>query len=337
MEKGHPALGCLEPLEPLDPGGCRRWAHCGGPKPERLVSLRSIDDNRWSLQVPDLMGQMHVVEEVEEWMAFYQIYEGAAYMNNGRTYLVQSLDFENRVAVAKGPVQIDYYTSVRDMQQVETSAPLLAYPALPLKAPSGLHETSMVPAPQSSARVAATIQTKHVGQGLIAAPHYGPATVTKSFLGYTKFKRISGKWLDTIDLQMPQVMIKTYATWIPVPDDVVEQVKAQAKTWEPAFMPWQEHLRGGLHAASHALINVLPLFARTSANDALTICDYPAAQRYRPRYILIGDRCKGGNGLSLQAYRVFRQLILAAIDLVSNLSILCSCLDFCACTHRSLV
>jgi hypothetical protein len=64
----------------------------------------------------------------------------------------------------------------------------------------------------------------------------------------------------------------------------------QAKHWEPVFLPWEEHFRGGLHAASHALINVLPLFARTSANDALTICDYPAARRYRPQVILIGDR-----------------------------------------------
>ena len=49
------------------------------------------------------------------------------------------------------------------------------------------------------------------------------------------------------------------------------------------------HTPTGLHAASHALINVLPLFTRTSPNDALTICDYPAARRYRPRYLLIGD------------------------------------------------
>jgi len=122
-------------------------------------------------------------------------------------------------------------------------------------------------------------------------------------------------------------MINTFATWIPVPEDVQRLIKEQSQTWDPAYMPWEEHLRGGLHAASHALINVLPLFARTSANDALTVCDYPAARRYRPRYILIGDRCKGGNGLSLQAYRVFRLLILAAIDLIEA----CTCTSFRGC------
>ena len=39
--------------------------------------------------------------QVEEWMAFYQLYEGATYMNNGRTYLVHTLDFDNRVATAR--------------------------------------------------------------------------------------------------------------------------------------------------------------------------------------------------------------------------------------------
>ena len=34
-------------------------------------------------------------------------------MNNGRTFLVTSLDFSTRIAVAKGPVRTDYYTSVR--------------------------------------------------------------------------------------------------------------------------------------------------------------------------------------------------------------------------------
>jgi hypothetical protein len=64
VEKGHAALGCLEPLAPQAPaGGChalgggggargtaaqRRWAFCGGPKPQRSVSLRSIDHCRWA-------------------------------------------------------------------------------------------------------------------------------------------------------------------------------------------------------------------------------------------------------------------------------------------------
>ena len=356
VDKGHAALGCLQLLDPLSPrpnsgagegqqGDGRRWGHCGGAKPQRSVSLRSIDDKRWSLNVPTALGKWQLAEEVEEWMAFYQLYEGATYMNNGRTYIIHTMDFEGRVAFARGPVSVDYYTSVRDMQNVETSAPLLAYPALPSSNPSPRLAASAPEDDDRPPRVSEHGQQPNgsrpallisespaakkgdVARGLIAPPHYGPATVVKSFLGYTKFKRISGKWIDSVDLQMPEVVMHTFATWIPVPEDVQIMFKAQAETWEPAWMPWDEHLRGGLHAASHALINVLPLFARISANDALTTCDYPAARRYRPRYILIGDRCKGGNGLSLQAYRIFRELIVAAIDLIAG----CSCTSFRGC------
>ena len=137
VHEGHAALGCLEPLAPVAPGGSPRWAHCGGAKPQRVLSLRAIDDKRWQLLVPNLVGELQAVEEVgwrcrwldgcdlrclsradclwhmgsdlphmrptqvEEWMAFYQLYEGATYMNNGRTYLVHTLDFDNRVATAR--------------------------------------------------------------------------------------------------------------------------------------------------------------------------------------------------------------------------------------------
>ncbi len=37
--------------------------------------------------------------------------------------------------------------------------------------------------------------------------------------------------------------------------------------------------RGAVAAASHAIINVLPLFPAASPNDAVTVCDYPGAVR----------------------------------------------------------
>eukprot|EP00961_Rhodomonas_salina_P038559 518011-Rhodomonas_salina.1 len=37
---------------------------------------------------------------------------------------------------------------------------------------------------------------------LVAPPHYGPATITKTFTGYTKYRRITGQFLDSVDLQV---------------------------------------------------------------------------------------------------------------------------------------
>ena len=114
-------------------------------------------------------------------------------MNSGRTYIIQSLDYEDRVAVARGPVkvpgaarraprapqpsggreggrpdsrrppaaQVDYFTSVRDLGDIETAAPMLAYPPEEADAGAGAGDRPRLAAP----------------------PHYGPATVRKAFLG----------------------------------------------------------------------------------------------------------------------------------------------------------
>ena len=120
----------------------------------------------------------------------------------------------------------DPLTQVRDMQIVETAAPLLAYQPLPPPAHTSAPATAASTAfghtcahthaaektsaahTHTHTHTPAQMAAAAAGQGLVAAPHYGPATVTKSFLGYTKITRLSGKWLDTIDLQMPSVCLR---------------------------------------------------------------------------------------------------------------------------------
>jgi hypothetical protein len=62
--------------------------------------------------------------------------------------------------------QVDYFTSVRDMGEIETAAPMLAYP------PELPDDSSPVDPSGSATR-----------PRLAAPPHYGPATVRKAFLG----------------------------------------------------------------------------------------------------------------------------------------------------------
>ncbi len=53
-------------------------------------------------------------------MAFYQIYEGAVYMNNGLKFIISQMDVSKRIAHCGDPVNVDYYTSVRDMGRIIT-------------------------------------------------------------------------------------------------------------------------------------------------------------------------------------------------------------------------
>lgn len=59
--------------------------------------------------------------------------------------------------------------------------------------------------------------------------------------------------------------------------------------------------RDGLHAASHALVNVLPLFLLCNATDLGTECDNPYDTRFRPERLLVYDKHPGGIGLAKQA------------------------------------
>lgn len=58
--------------------------------------------------------------------------------------------------------------------------------------------------------------------------------------------------------------------------------------------------RDGLHAASHAVLNVLPAFVMCAAGDMAAECDNPYDSRYRPERILVYDTHPGGIGLAGQ-------------------------------------
>jgi DEAD/DEAH box helicase domain-containing protein len=58
--------------------------------------------------------------------------------------------------------------------------------------------------------------------------------------------------------------------------------------------------RDGLHAASHAVLNVLPLHIACNSADMQAECDNPYSTRYRPERILMFDAHPGGIGLCTQ-------------------------------------
>ncbi len=79
--------------------------------------------------------------------------------------------------------------------------------------------------------------------------------------------------------------------------------------------------RDGLHAASHALLNVLPLRLMCGALDMGTECDNPYDTRFRPERLLVFDKHPGGIGLAGQAHAAFGELLELALELVRG----CGC------------
>ena len=63
----------------------------------------------------------------------------------------------------------------------------------------------------------------------------------------------------------------------------------------------QELYREGVHAAMHAMLNVVPLHMMCGPGDLGAECDNPYSARFRPDRLLLFDKCPGGIGL---AYKV---------------------------------
>lgn len=82
------------------------------------------------------------------------------------------------------------------------------------------------------------------------------ALVTTRWLGFVRVWRGTGQVFDSVDLFLPDVQYATEATYIRLP-------AAARRGVEAAGLPF----RDSVHAAAHAVLNVLPLFVMCNPND----------------------------------------------------------------------
>ncbi|KAK9819572.1 hypothetical protein WJX81_002582 [Elliptochloris bilobata] len=253
--------------------------------PAAGFSLRAIDPERYQI-VNEAAGGA-VIEEIEESKAFFEVYDGAVYLYQGRTYLCKKLDLAARVAVVR-PADLKYYTKTRDFTDVHVLGLRAAY------------EHNGTAGASDKATTAAV----------------GDCLVTTRWLGFHRIWQGSGEVFDTVDLFLPDMQLRTQAAYIRVPASARAALRARN-------LPF----RDGLHAASHALLNVLPLRLMCGALDMGTECDNPYDTRFRPERLLVFDKHPGGIGLAQQAHAVFGELLELALELVHS----CNCAGMWGC------
>jgi DEAD/DEAH box helicase domain-containing protein len=141
-------------------------------KPASRVNLRSIDDVIYKV-IDDGNGGA-IVDEVEESRAFWEIHEGAMYLNQGVTYKVDYLSIDAKEAHVHVSTE-QYYTHLRDHTDV-----------------NALSRT-------------ATTQHGHT--------KFGRVQVIKHAWGFTKIWKRSGLVFETCDLSLPPIEYLTQAIW----------------------------------------------------------------------------------------------------------------------------
>lgn len=147
---------------------------------------------------------------------------------------------------------------------------------------------------------------------------FGKLRVTERITGYEKRAVRGGKLLGLVPLDLPPLVFETEGLWFEVPN----AVRALA---EARFC----HFMGGIHAAEHAAIGILPLLVLADRNDLGGIST-PFHEQVEGAAVFIYDGIPGGAGLSRQAFERAEELLLLTHKAIAE----CPCELGCpSCVH----
>jgi len=184
------AFGGFDPVKPVlddlarqgDLHATRNQYHyVGDGAPSTGVSLRTGGDDTVVIQDTSGRGpggdQPNVIGQIDLAGAAQMVHEGAIYMHQAQTYLVDRLDWDGRIADVH-PVEVDYYT----------------------RASVG----------SSIRRLEAVHEREH--EGLTIA--HGEATVVTQATGYRKVRRYTNETLGFGPIDLPAMTLETTGYWL---------------------------------------------------------------------------------------------------------------------------
>jgi DEAD/DEAH box helicase domain-containing protein len=153
-------------------------------------------------------------------------------------------------------------------------------------------------------------QVKAVGETNV---HVGDVEVTVTVTGFKKKRQFTEEVIGEEPLDLPPQTFPTVALWFDLPAQAVSRV-----------IDSQLDFAGGLHAAEHAAIGILPLFALCDRNDIGGISTplHPDTGRAQ---IFIYDAYPGGIGIAEKGFDMITELWEATLRVIAE----CPCQDGC--------
>jgi DEAD/DEAH box helicase domain-containing protein len=204
------------------------------------------------------------------------VHEGAVYVHQGGTYLVETLDLDDAAAIVVAAAP-DYVTSAREI---------------------------------SDLRVLSVLDRQRWGQ---ATAHLGEVEVTGQVVSYVRRRARTGEFLGEYPLDLPERTLHTVAVWWTLPADLLAAAGIRGSA-----------VGGALHAAEHAAIGLLPLFATCDRWDIGGL-SHPSHPDTRLPTIFVHDGHQGGAGFAERGFRAAVEWLGATRDLIAA----CSCADGC--------
>jgi DEAD/DEAH box helicase domain-containing protein len=213
---------------------------------------------------------------VDPGAAFTTVHQGAVYLHQGTSYVVDELDLETGLAMVH---REDPEWSTSPREQVDISV-------------LSVEEQAQFPA------------------GVTV--NLGEVAVTSHVVGYLR-KLPSGQVLDQIPLDLPEQTLNTRAVWYTLSEDLLESVSLT-----------RAELPGALHAAEHAAIGLLPLFATCDRWDigGVSTALHPDTGEAT---VFVHDGHPGGAGFADRAHAALTPWLTATRDAIAA----CECPSGC--------
>lgn len=134
---------------------------------------------------------------------------------------------------------------------------------------------------------------------------YGSVEVTNQVVSYLRRKLITGEVLGEAKLDLPPRTLRTRAVWWTVTEDQLDEARINP-----------EILGGALHAAEHASIGLLPLFATCDRWDIGGVSVPLHPDTLLPT-VFVYDGHPGGAGFSERAFHTARAWLTATRDAIA--------------------
>ncbi len=143
--------------------------------------------------------------------------------------------------------------------------------------------------------------------------YLGRVRVSSRVIGYRRLQQFTEAVLEDVPLEMPLTEFETVALWWDLPADLPAETARHGLDF-----------LGGLHAAEHAAIGILPLFAMCDRWDigGLSTPRHPDTDAAQ---IFIYDGFPGGVGIAEKGFELLPELWAATLEAIRS----CPCADGC--------
>ncbi len=177
-----------------------RYFWAGSGNPANAISLRSAEPDRILIQTTDSDGRPLVIGEMDRPGALSLLYQGAIYLHEGQTYLVERLDWEGGIACVQR-TEVDHYTRPLISEKVEWVR---------------IAESYSLPATPGSQSPTTWLQVA-----------WGDVRVIREAKGYRILRRGSHEVLGLGTIDLPPQTLETRACRLVFAEELIAQLRAE--------------------------------------------------------------------------------------------------------------